>query len=383
VDIAHETGKVSDCKAIFAWTSRNIPGFETTDPGKIDDNAATGKPSALAFQEAYNLNKTELGTSQDDLKPDGSVGRKTWGAIFDVYQFNMADELAEVDDEADIDDPLKKLEGLGKLRGLVGFLPTAKPFLGFGEKVPVNGIGKDNVASAANRRVEMLFFEQGQEPDVGILGEAPEVSELNLPGAYEKAELPQRPGGAKRYPQFALRLLDVNMKAITDSDVEYSIRHEDQIVAAGTTTDGWAQFEVPPGSASEIFVSWRATQDAVGFSRWISLDSAKEADTLDVMRARLAALGYVAEAQNDASLAQMATLYQTAYQLGGDPIEPGTLPSSVSDHLRKAFRSEFEAPPPTRNDSSSEEDEDEQSDFSEAGCQEGHFDAGLDEGAAT
>jgi len=37
--------------------------------------------------------------------------------------------------------------------------------------------------------VELLFFEQGQEPDVGILGEAPEVSELNLPGAYEKAEL--------------------------------------------------------------------------------------------------------------------------------------------------------------------------------------------------
>ena len=192
VDIAHETGKVSDWKAIFAWTSSTIPGFEATDPGKIDDNAATGKPAAIAFQEAYNLNKAELGTSEADLKADGAVGKKTWGAIFDVYQFNMADELGEVEEEADIDDPVKKLDGLGRLRGLLGFLPTAQPFLGFGEKVPVNGIGKDNLASAANRRVEMLFFEQGQEPDVGILGEAPEVSELNLPGAYEKAELQKR-----------------------------------------------------------------------------------------------------------------------------------------------------------------------------------------------
>lgn len=201
-EIAQETGKVSDWKKILDWSSRTFAdlepppdapapahSFSEVQVGAIDDNATTGKKPLEAFQRAYNANKPALGAHADDLKVDGSMGKKSWGAIFDLYQFKMADELGEVDSEEDEADPKKKLEGLGKLRALVSFLPTSKPFLAFGEKIPVDGIGKDNVASAANRRVEMLFFESGHEPDVGVLNEAPDVSELYSPDAYERAEV--------------------------------------------------------------------------------------------------------------------------------------------------------------------------------------------------
>jgi hypothetical protein len=43
---------------------------------------------------------------------DGEVGKETWGAIYDLYQYNMAQELGE------------DLDGVGKLRELVAFLPN-------------------------------------------------------------------------------------------------------------------------------------------------------------------------------------------------------------------------------------------------------------------
>jgi outer membrane protein OmpA-like peptidoglycan-associated protein len=192
VNIANETGKVSDWKQILKWSAAAFPmvptlregeepgddealpeGFALADPGKIDDDATTGKPAATAFQKAYNRNKTALG-GQDDLKPDGVVGRKTWGAIFDLYQYNLAQELGE------------DFASLGQLRNLVTPLPNVDPFIGFGESIPVDGVGKDNLASEANRRIEVLFFEQGQEPDLAVLKEDPKLSELYLRDGYER-----------------------------------------------------------------------------------------------------------------------------------------------------------------------------------------------------
>src|SRR5690606_30069385 len=175
--------------------------FAACDPGTIDDVAFTGVEPLKAFQRAYNANKAALGATAADLAVDGSIGPKTWGAIFDCYQFNMAQELGEVDDEADETNPAKLLEGLDRLRGMVMFLPLNEEWIGFGEAHPADGNRKDGAASQQNRRVEILFFESGQEPDVAILKEAPEITELYSPDAFVRERLPERPGGARRHMQ--------------------------------------------------------------------------------------------------------------------------------------------------------------------------------------
>jgi len=217
-EIAQATHKVSDYKQILKWASVTLSGLEppegaehpahdfaACDPGTIDDVVFTGIEPLKAFQRAYNANKAALGASAADLAVDGSIGPKTWGAIFDCYQFNMAQELGEVDDEADEANPTKLLEGLDRLRGMVTFLPLNEEWVGFGEVHPADGHRKDGAASQQNRRVEILFFESGQEPDVAILKEAPEITELYSPDAYQRNRFDAMLS-AKRVP-YRLRIL--------------------------------------------------------------------------------------------------------------------------------------------------------------------------------
>ena len=89
-------------------------------------------PAVEAFQTAYNQNFKLLGGSAA-ITVDGEVGKETWGAIYDLYQYNMAQELGE------------DLDGVGKLRKLITFLPGIDPFLGFGESAPVDGIMADQI----------------------------------------------------------------------------------------------------------------------------------------------------------------------------------------------------------------------------------------------
>ncbi|HXS17817.1 MAG TPA: OmpA family protein, partial [Polyangiaceae bacterium] len=222
-DLANETGKVSDWKQILKWASAAFPavealvsdeeaeeggadgtsgdpnaastgasdsgggdeepkagelgtGFSAADPGVIDDNASTGKSAVEAFQTAYNENHKFLGGS-GEIGVDGEVGKETWGAIYDLYQYNLAQELGE------------NFDGLKKLQGLVEFLPTKQPYIGFGESAPVDGTHDDNAEEQADRRVEVLFFAQGQEPDIALLDEDPKVSELYHPDAFRRVEI--------------------------------------------------------------------------------------------------------------------------------------------------------------------------------------------------
>ena len=69
----------------------------------MDDDAASAKPAVEAFQQAYSENFKLLGGS-GAIGVDGEVGDETWGAIYDLYQYNMAQELGE------------DFDGLSKLR---------------------------------------------------------------------------------------------------------------------------------------------------------------------------------------------------------------------------------------------------------------------------
>jgi hypothetical protein len=110
------------------------------------------------------------------------------------------------------------------LRKLIEFLPTEKPFIGFGEHHPADGNTADAAASQANRRVELLFFEYGQEPDVAILDEAPEITELYSDDAFVREEIGERPGGAKRHFSYELA---IERRTVGAKDVSVRVFTED------------------------------------------------------------------------------------------------------------------------------------------------------------
>jgi len=173
VKLVDQRHTVADYKQILSWCSEAFEDVEfDCDPGKIDDNAATGVEPLKKFQTAYNANKAAIGASAPDLSVDGDIGPLTWGAIFDVFEFGVREELGE--DAA----------ALAALRKKLVFVDDERKALGFSEHHPVDQIGRDGVRSQTNRRVEILFFETGEEPDLVLAESDPDISDVYLPAEY-------------------------------------------------------------------------------------------------------------------------------------------------------------------------------------------------------
>jgi outer membrane protein OmpA-like peptidoglycan-associated protein/peptidoglycan hydrolase-like protein with peptidoglycan-binding domain len=367
VNIADATHKVSDWKQILRWASVDLavlfplrasddPGpppapvpaqfsFAACDPGVIDDNATTGTEPVKAFQRAFNANKSTLASKADDLKIDGTFGKKSWGAVFDCYQYNIARELGE--------DP----DGVKALRDLLVFLPTKKPFVGFGEHHPADGNTADSSESQPNRRVEVLFFAKGQEPNVDLIDEAPELTELYLPDAFRRQEIPQRPGGAKQHPLFAVSLLDVEgNQLVRAAGVRYTVKQDGELLADELSQDGFAQFRVPPGVTSNVHVTWQPEPEGPIFARTIALKGALQTGGKAVEDARLAALGYPFAEGTPQERVAAVQAFQRDHVLGTDPVTAGALPPAVSAKLIKAFQADFEAPIPPPNQEADSDD---------------------------
>jgi outer membrane protein OmpA-like peptidoglycan-associated protein len=357
VSIADATKKISDVKQILRWASVQLTvlfplrasddtgpplppvaapfGFAACEPGVIDDDAVTAIEPVKAFQRAFNANKATLGSAADDLKVDGVFGAKSWGAVFDCYQYNMARELGE--DAA----------GVQGLREQLVFLPTKQPFVGFGEHHPADADTADDRESQANRRVEVLFFAKGQEPDVALIDEAPELTELYLPDVYRKQEIPQRPGGAKPHSLFAVSLLGVDgSQLVRPSGVRYTVKQDGELLADDVSQDGFGQFRVPPGVSGSVQVTWQPDTGGPIFSRTIALQGALQSGGQLVEDARLAALGYpFAEGTGSERIAAVQA-FQRDHVLGNDAVTIGPLPPAISAKLTQAFEADFEAPIP-------------------------------------
>jgi len=124
----------------FAAAARGFP-CDPEDPAK---------PTPLeikAFQKSYN---DDFGKS---IGVDGVVGNETRGAYFDVVNADLALRAGG--------------EGaLAALRSKLRFVDNAHKTLACGERFPADRPDEDNVASQANRRVELLFFSPDLKPDL-------------------------------------------------------------------------------------------------------------------------------------------------------------------------------------------------------------------------
>ena len=141
-DSCLEKHNVEDYQYILKWLSNNRNW--NTDPGDVDNiNGPKTKAGVTRFQEQYNTEYNKV------ILCDGIVGKQTWGAFYDVY-LSVLGELLGIQSEE-----------LKSRQGMFTFLDPA--VIGCGERFPGTSDGTGD--STTDRRVELLFFETGEEPE--------------------------------------------------------------------------------------------------------------------------------------------------------------------------------------------------------------------------
>jgi len=145
VDIALQKSKVEDYQQILIWLTHGL-GWDC-DPGpKNNVHTAQTRQAVEAFQRQYNDRFSA------SIAVTGTVGAETWGAFFDVYMQELRYALGT--DEA----------GLAEAQQSLRFMTCEA--VGCGEEFPITPERAENYTSPIDRRVEILFFDPGEEPVV-------------------------------------------------------------------------------------------------------------------------------------------------------------------------------------------------------------------------
>jgi outer membrane protein OmpA-like peptidoglycan-associated protein len=177
----------SDKVRILEWADAAF-GF-LCSPKRFGGNMDT---SIRAFQTSYNGSDRGNNPLAAAIGVDGDFGPETWGAVFELLEGELA-QVLQGDREL-----------LAEYRKPLTFVDKNKRSMGFGERYPVDELGRDNIRSAANRRVEVLFFDPKDKPDL----EAPlDLSPIYLPGDFVHEPQPVNPAKLEILPIRAARLV--------------------------------------------------------------------------------------------------------------------------------------------------------------------------------
>jgi hypothetical protein len=167
---------VEDYSDVLNWVADNFGwschcGYPGGPPWIYD--------ATLCFQKDYNA--SDIGPqSAKPIKVNGIFDKDTWAAVYDCYEVKLAEILA-VD-----------LDGLAQIRGRLHFVNPAVPYVGCGEYKPIDQIGRNDYRSQINRRVEMLFFDPGEEPHPPCFDGmcVPSACDVYDPKWYKRKPLP-------------------------------------------------------------------------------------------------------------------------------------------------------------------------------------------------
>jgi N-acetyl-anhydromuramyl-L-alanine amidase AmpD len=190
--------RVEDWQRILEWV-HEAHGWDC-DPGGVDDVYGPMSQGARErFRARYN---DEFGGS---LTVRGPQREDDWRAFFDLYDVSLAQLLGV---------PVSELPGLRQRLTLL-----SPPTLGCGEQWPKEGRSVDNLRSEVNRRVELVFFDDGEIPD--LAGETP-------PGASlygDDRRFPKRriPIGGAAFVE--LEVVDLGGNAVGDVAYELDLPH--------------------------------------------------------------------------------------------------------------------------------------------------------------
>lgn len=169
---AQEHFAMADVQRVLRWTADTL-GWDT-DPGPIDGDFGPATRGArdrwrerLAAERGLELPRHVAQSAAD------------WAAVYDLYDEALAERLGVAP------------EALGELRARVR--PVGPGAVGCGERWPREAIGTDGFESRANRRVDLLFFDAHDLPDLACHaggGCAPERCPLYSGERYHAERLP-------------------------------------------------------------------------------------------------------------------------------------------------------------------------------------------------
>lgn len=275
--LANQRHKPADVNQILSWVAQAFDVLATParpNPFNCAPQVISNEVDSVkvrAFQSDFNRNKLAMGSPAGDLEVDGSVGELTWGAFFDCYEFALLQELGESAAE------------LSALRGKLTFVDDERRALGFGERFPIEELGVDEFRSQTNRRVEIIFFESGEEPDLAAAEDDPETSVLYLPGHYERNGLPAMSSALRN---FRIRLLE-NGNPIKEQRFELRVAGE-TVFSGSSSPSGFIAAHVPDGTTEvELLLGG-------GGSLTLPVQTLEAADTILGAQRRLTHLAYFA-----------------------------------------------------------------------------------------
>lgn len=200
-----------DIQTILAWQAARA-GWDC-DPGPVTGTSNSATRRAIGrFQERYNAEVQRTADEGLDLPyratigVDETVGPETWGAFFDVYMHELV-RLLRVEGVSEVEQ---------RIAALVQFDSLPK-FIGCGEHVPFASGRREPFAdndeferpqrNPSDRRVEILFFDDDEEPDL-VCHSGPTCDPTNCP-LYNSGEYRHHEIGVPRGLQIGEVVIDL------------------------------------------------------------------------------------------------------------------------------------------------------------------------------
>ena len=215
--------ETADVQRVLRWAAQTR-GW-ATDPGAID-NALGPKTKAArrAFRERANA---QYGTQ---LAINGGQTIDDWHAYAALYDEALAEIMRGT------------VEDLRRIRDEVA--ANAPQAIGCGETFPADQPDVNNLASATNRRVDVVFFASHELPE---LPGDPAGEPLYGTGDFDAQYLPI--GHGDTHP-IRLRLLDHGTPVANE---QYTLEHNGEVVQVGrTTSGGFVEAELPTEDGETI-----------------------------------------------------------------------------------------------------------------------------------
>ncbi len=173
-DLSHKRHRIEDYQQIMAHYNKKRPEFNC-DPGEIN-NSYTAKTheATVNFFKANGIDDSQAAKVKNDSQHKWPI--VAWIAVFDLYDKEI-DEFLTRGSSSGPAGPEKRLtcsspnpqrETKINKRDKLRFANTERKILPCGESFPIQASQKDNFKSQMNRRVEILFFNGGDLPDLNI-----------------------------------------------------------------------------------------------------------------------------------------------------------------------------------------------------------------------
>lgn len=173
-DLSHKRHRIEDYQQIMAHFNKKRPEFEC-DPGAINNSYTPATHEATVnFFRANGIDDSQAPKVKSDPQHKWPV--VAWIVVFDLYDKEI-DQILTQGSASGPKGPVKRLTcsspNLPKTptlnrRDRLRFANTERKILPCGESFPIQASQKDNFKSQMNRRVEILFFNGGDLPDINI-----------------------------------------------------------------------------------------------------------------------------------------------------------------------------------------------------------------------